>query len=93
MEVVEISCVFGVVIFNFVGCNVMIASRKADNLKAAVTEIQGNLPGCDVRWTECNIRKEDSVSPFPVCRINGITIIYFLLLFYFLLYCLYFSAG
>ncbi|KAF6028520.1 PECR [Bugula neritina] len=45
----------------YLGCNVMIASRKADNLKAAVTEIQGNLPGCDVRWTECNIRKEDSV--------------------------------
>ena len=42
----------------------MIASRKVDRLQTAVTEIRRNIPGCNISWTECNIRKEESVSVY-----------------------------
>lgn len=50
-------------IFSFLGCKVVIASRKEDRLLQAVSEMQNvlkeKLP--DVSSIVCNIRKEDEV--------------------------------
>ena len=60
----------------FSGCNVMIASRKADKLETAVKEIRGNIPGCSINWTQCNIRQEDSVSAISAIQMLVVCIVY-----------------
>ncbi|XP_067929592.1 peroxisomal trans-2-enoyl-CoA reductase-like [Watersipora subatra] len=45
----------------YLGCNVMIASRKVERLEAAVDEIRTSIPGCQINYTQCNIRQEESV--------------------------------
>ena len=52
----------------------MIASRKADRLQSAVTEIRGNLPQCNIDWVECNIRKEESVSRITIVTLLSVKV-------------------
>lgn len=47
------------------GCNVVIASRKLERLKAAAKEMKDNLPAANqvqVTPIQCNIRKEEEVN-------------------------------
>ena len=51
------------------GCKVMIASRNADRLKAAATELQKQLPEgstAELEYTVCNIRQEEQVKKLVV---------------------------
>ncbi|KAK7092208.1 peroxisomal trans-2-enoyl-CoA reductase-like [Littorina saxatilis] len=46
----------------FLGCKVMIASRKGDNLQKASQEMQKEVaPPADISFMQCNIRKEEEV--------------------------------
>jgi peroxisomal trans-2-enoyl-CoA reductase len=48
----------------FLGCKVMIASRKVDRLRQAVEEIKLSMPlgsAAELDFTECNIRHESQV--------------------------------
>jgi hypothetical protein len=81
----DIQDTFHILLVFIGGCNVMIASRKADRLESAVAELQHIKPSGDeqqkpkLEYMTCSIRKENEVQ-YLQALYSGFTVAKFVLI-------------